>query len=76
MEQERELLDIAATKHTKSLPAIVVSDRVSERDFLTWRQKEFIEKYEGTWYFTEKDEHSIFQAEAVDGLVRLDGIGG
>jgi len=33
------------------------------KDFLTWRQKEFIEKYEGVRYDTENDEHSILEAE-------------
>ncbi len=36
-------------------------------DFLIWRQKEFIEKYEGTWGSTDEDGHSIFQAELENG---------
>ncbi|MFT3701849.1 MAG: DUF695 domain-containing protein [Agriterribacter sp.] len=37
------------------------------RDFLTWRQKEFIEKYQGMRYDTEKDEYSILEAQLENG---------
>lgn len=37
------------------------------KDFLTWRQKEFIEKSEGVRYDTQDDEHSIFEAELKSG---------
>jgi hypothetical protein len=37
------------------------------KDFLTWRQKEFIEKYEGVRYDTQNDEHSILEAELENG---------
>ncbi|HEX5153154.1 MAG TPA: DUF695 domain-containing protein [Parafilimonas sp.] len=37
------------------------------KDFLTWRQKEFIEKYEGARYNTEKDTYSILEAELESG---------
>ncbi len=37
------------------------------KDFLIWRQKEFIEKYEGVRYNTEKDEHSILEAKLENG---------
>jgi hypothetical protein len=37
------------------------------KDFLTWRQKEFIEKYEGARYDTENDGHSILEAEFESG---------
>ena len=37
------------------------------KDFLTWRQKEFIEKYEGVRYNTQDDEHSILEAESKSG---------
>lgn len=37
------------------------------KDFLTWRQKEFIEKYEGTRYNTQDDEHSVLEAELKSG---------
>lgn len=37
------------------------------KDFLNWRQKEFIEKYEGVRYDTQNDEHSILEAELESG---------
>ena len=37
------------------------------KDYLTWRQKEFIEKYEGVRYDTENDTYSILQAELESG---------
>lgn len=37
------------------------------KDFLTWRQKEFIEKYEGVRYNTENDNYSILEAELENG---------
>lgn len=37
------------------------------KDFLTWRQKEFIEKYEGVRYNTENDSYSILEAELENG---------
>lgn len=37
------------------------------KDFLIWRQKEFIEKYEGTRYDTENDGHSTLEAELESG---------
>ena len=37
------------------------------KDFLTWRQKEFIEKYDGVRYDTQNDEHSILEAELESG---------
>lgn len=39
------------------------------KDFLRWRQKEFIEKYEGMRYDTEKDEYTLFEAELSSGNV-------
>ena len=33
------------------------------KDFLSWRQKEFIEKYEGVRYDTENDNFSILEAD-------------
>lgn len=41
------------------------------KDFLTWRQKEFIEKYEGVRYDTENDEYSILEAELESGNMLL-----
>ncbi|HEX8278571.1 MAG TPA: DUF695 domain-containing protein, partial [Segetibacter sp.] len=37
------------------------------KDYLKWRQKEFIEKYEGVRYDTENDEYSILEAELESG---------
>lgn len=37
------------------------------KDFLTWRQKEFIEKYEGIRYNTENDSYSMLEAELENG---------
>ena len=37
------------------------------KDFLDWRQKEFIEKYEGVRYDTENDTYSILEAELESG---------
>lgn len=37
------------------------------KDFLIWRQKEFIEKYEGVRYDTQNDEHSILEAKLESG---------
>ena len=33
------------------------------KDYLIWRQKEFVEKYEDTRYDTENDGYSVFEAE-------------
>jgi hypothetical protein len=33
------------------------------KDYLLWRQKEFIEKYDGVRYNTDKDNHSVFEAK-------------
>jgi Family of unknown function (DUF695) len=37
------------------------------KDFLNWRQKEFVEKYEGVRFDTENDTHSILEAELESG---------
>ncbi len=37
------------------------------KDFLIWRQKEFIEKYEGTRYNTEKDRYNSLEATLKNG---------
>lgn len=37
------------------------------KDFLIWRQKEFVEKYEGVRYDTENDGHSTFEADLESG---------
>jgi hypothetical protein len=41
------------------------------KDFLTWRQKEFIEKYEGVRYDTANDEYSMLEAELENGNMLL-----
>lgn len=38
------------------------------KDFLLWRQKEFIEKYEGIRRHTARDEYSSFEASTKEGL--------
>lgn len=40
---------------------------VKLKDFLIWREREFIEKYEGVRYDTENDEHSLLEAELENG---------
>jgi hypothetical protein len=37
------------------------------KDYLKWRQKEFIEKYEGVRHNTENDEYSILEAQLESG---------
>ncbi|MHC8949819.1 DUF695 domain-containing protein [Sphingobacterium hungaricum] len=37
------------------------------KDFLIWREKEFVEKYEGLRYDTENDSYSSFEAELNNG---------
>lgn len=37
------------------------------KDFLIWRQKEFVEKYEGVRYNTENDTHSMFELDLESG---------
>ena len=41
------------------------------KDFLTWRQKEFIEKYEGERYNTENDQYSVLEAQLESGNMLL-----
>ncbi len=41
------------------------------KDFLTWRQKEFIEKYKGIRCDTENDEYSMLEAELENGNMLL-----
>ena len=38
------------------------------RDFLIWREKEFVEKYVGIWHTTEQDKHAMFEAKLENGL--------
>lgn len=37
------------------------------KDYLIWREKEFVEKYSGTRYDTENDSYSILEAELNNG---------
>jgi hypothetical protein len=37
------------------------------KDYLIWREKEFIEKYEGVWHSTEEDVYSAFEATLESG---------
>ncbi len=41
------------------------------RDFLIWRQKEFVEKYEGTRYDTENDNYHSLEATLNNGMPLL-----
>lgn len=38
------------------------------KDYIIWREKEFVEKYSGTRYDTENDEHVSFEATLNNGL--------
>jgi len=37
------------------------------KDFLTWREKEFIEKYDGTRHNTENDTHAVYEGKLENG---------
>ena len=41
------------------------------KDFLTWREKEFIEKYEDTRHDTDNDEYAMLEAELSNGNMLL-----
>jgi hypothetical protein len=41
------------------------------RAYLTWRQKEFVERYDGKRYDTENDEHSVLEAIQEDGSAMI-----
>jgi hypothetical protein len=41
------------------------------RDYLNWRQKEFVEKYEGERHDTEKDNYSGFEGTYEDGKLLI-----
>lgn len=41
------------------------------KDFLIWREKEFVEKYEGIWHDTESDSYSGMEATLNNGLPLL-----
>jgi hypothetical protein len=44
------------------------------RAYLTWRQKEFVERYEGKRYNTDNDEHSVLEAIQEDGTAMIAAI--
>ncbi|GGF24717.1 DUF695 domain-containing protein [Flavobacterium limi] len=56
---------------------VVGPDNISEelipieklKDYLIWREKEFVEKYEGTRHNTENDNYSGFESNTKDGGV-------
>ncbi|MFN5983214.1 MAG: DUF695 domain-containing protein [Fluviicola sp.] len=37
------------------------------KDYINWRQKEFTEKYEGTWYTLDDNEYTLFEAKLENG---------
>ncbi len=41
------------------------------KDYILWRQKEFVEKYEGLKYYTESDQYLNLEAELENGLPLL-----
>ena len=41
------------------------------KDFLSWRQKEFIEKYHGLRYDTENDSYSLLEADLENGTTLI-----
>ncbi|WP_281631671.1 DUF695 domain-containing protein [Flavobacterium luteolum] len=41
------------------------------RDYLIWREKEFVEKYEGTRHNTENDSYANFEGKKQDGSIVL-----
>lgn len=43
-------------------------------DYLTWREKEFIEKYEGVRYNTDEDNYAVLEAETEQGLPMIAAI--
>ncbi|GAA0894453.1 hypothetical protein GCM10009122_41340 [Fulvivirga kasyanovii] len=56
-------LDFATQQNIKG--ELVPVDKL--KDYLNWRQKEFIEKYEGTRYNTEKDSYSAMEGRRENG---------
>lgn len=41
------------------------------KDFLVWREKEFLEKYEDTWTNTENDNYALLKAELENGNILI-----
>ena len=48
-----------------SLPPLIPIEKL--KDYLVWREKEFIEKYEGVRHNTDNDKHSIFEGQLKSG---------
>ena len=66
-------LDFATTidRLTVTGPDAVKEDLIpinKLRDFLIWREKEFVEKYVDVWHTTEHDKHAGFEATLKNGL--------
>ena len=40
-------------------------------DFLVWKEKEFVEKYDGVRHDTENDTYSVFEGEDADGFLTI-----
>jgi len=57
--------NISFIEKNKSIKELVPIEKL--KDFLTWREKEFIEKYEDLRYNTEEDTHSGLEAKLENG---------
>jgi len=57
--------NLITTSKSEAQKELISIDKL--KDFLNWRQKEFIEKYEGVRYDTENDTYSILEAELESG---------
>ena len=53
--------EIKITGRYDDQPTLIPMDKLS--DFLLWREKEFVEKYQGTRYNTGNDTHSVFEGK-------------
>ena len=58
-------IDSLTVKEDGGKQKLVPIDKL--KDYLIWRQKEFIEKYDGLRYDTENDIHSVLEAELKSG---------
>lgn len=60
------LIDSVEVRSTEeATEELVPIEKIS--DFLLWRQKEFVEKYEGTRKDTQNDQHALYEGEQEDG---------
>lgn len=57
--------NIIVTTPDKAKKALIPIAKL--KDFINWRQKEFIEKYEGARHATENDTHSIIESHLKNG---------